>query len=510
MNIKFFKFFIPLLPLLILCGRQAEGGAQVLPALAAVKPLKVKLPPSFYRAMARCPRRLSDKDLENRDLYKRCIISRKLKELIEVHFTNEEFARPDFSRLELFKNSLTRAQFRYQLTNFADEKGEVLKYIKLAPDALHTDRASGPRISFRKGAGTGPLKRTRRGAKLQPPPNPGAPYRPERRQELLETVTKKLPLRGVRIALDPGHIGGKWSEFEWRHNVWRKNPTRKTIIIREGELTLRTAKELRRKLEALGATVYMTRTEAGTGNPYRLRDFKKYGDNLARNALADPKLGGLLLGLKKSTRERALSCLRLYAMRKQFLFEAIRYRVKKVAAFKPDFMISIHYNNGARGIGKRLNQKILAMIKGNVAPERLYNDYWRFRLLRDSFAVGEFNASAHLGKHLLNNMSKTLVIPIQRKNNYKDHQPVLDKNGRESGVAAWNGILFRYVDWPTALTEGSYMDEAREMIRLDRSMRKPIYTRGARTERYAEGLKRGAVSFVRTWLSNSKNAFGPL
>jgi len=64
------------------------------------------------------------------------------------------------------------------------------------------------------------------------------------------------PLNGLHIALDPGHIGGEYAKMEERHHQYDDN-----LIIREGSMTLKTAKLLRPKLETLGAKVTLVRHE---------------------------------------------------------------------------------------------------------------------------------------------------------------------------------------------------------------------------------------------------------
>ncbi|HRQ90922.1 MAG TPA: N-acetylmuramoyl-L-alanine amidase, partial [Bacteroidia bacterium] len=64
------------------------------------------------------------------------------------------------------------------------------------------------------------------------------------------------PLDGLRIAIDPGHIGGEWVTWDDRHF---KLGGPDTLEVREGEMTLIVAKLLRRDLQRLGAEVFLTR-----------------------------------------------------------------------------------------------------------------------------------------------------------------------------------------------------------------------------------------------------------
>ena len=74
---------------------------------------------------------------------------------------------------------------------------------------------------------------------------------------------------GLKIALDPGHIGGEWAKMEER---WFKMGD--TPPVEEGEMTLRVAKILAPKLRALGARVSFVREKTEPVTPFRPDDFK--------------------------------------------------------------------------------------------------------------------------------------------------------------------------------------------------------------------------------------------
>lgn len=65
------------------------------------------------------------------------------------------------------------------------------------------------------------------------------------------------PLEGLHIAIDPGHIGGRWAKIEER---WFQ--IGEAIPVKEGDMTLLVAKLLVPRLEALGAKVTLVRETA--------------------------------------------------------------------------------------------------------------------------------------------------------------------------------------------------------------------------------------------------------
>src|SRR5690606_18145787 len=85
------------------------------------------------------------------------------------------------------------------------------------------------------------------------------------------------PLSGLRVAIDPGHIGGVWAEMEERSFRIDDRPP-----LREGDLTLRTARILKPMLEDLGADVHLVRRSAAPVTTLRIEDLEEE----ARQALA--------------------------------------------------------------------------------------------------------------------------------------------------------------------------------------------------------------------------------
>ena len=65
------------------------------------------------------------------------------------------------------------------------------------------------------------------------------------------------PLYGVKIAIDPGHLGGQWGKMEARwFQIGEQTP------VQEGDMTLLVAKLLLPRLKALGAEVTLVRENA--------------------------------------------------------------------------------------------------------------------------------------------------------------------------------------------------------------------------------------------------------
>src|SRR5688500_5332815 len=153
---------------------------------------------------------------------------------------------PDWSKLDPWQRMLTRDQFIRLLEDVLTDGTSWFRHIDIRADAAliqtSTPRAELPRyeLSFAPAGSaiTAPGLRFWR-----------------RLEELPPLVDPARPLAGVHIVIDPGHIGGSWAQMEQRWYQHGDAPP-----VREGELTLRTARVLAPLLESLGAKVSHVRT----------------------------------------------------------------------------------------------------------------------------------------------------------------------------------------------------------------------------------------------------------
>lgn len=150
---------------------------------------------------------------------------------------------PDWSTLDPFQGSISREEFVYLLNHCYARKPEDYRgIIEIFPDrALIARQSNTPR------AGHYVLHFQDR---ILDQREPETYWRSTFELDDLPTNSAK-PLTGVRIVVDPGHIGGDWVAWDDRHFKIGSN----TIEIREGEMNLRVAKILMRDLSQLGAVV---------------------------------------------------------------------------------------------------------------------------------------------------------------------------------------------------------------------------------------------------------------
>src|SRR3984957_7330779 len=89
------------------------------------------------------------------------------------------------------------------------------------------------------------------------------------------------PLKGIRIALDPGHIGGDWAVLEARYFKLGDDPP-----VEEAKLNLITCQRLAERLQADGAEIIWAKHDYEPVTPLRPADLHR--EAIAALALPEP------------------------------------------------------------------------------------------------------------------------------------------------------------------------------------------------------------------------------
>lgn len=170
----------------------------------------------------------------------------------------------------------------------------------------------------------------------------------------------RRPLEGVKVALDPGHIGGAWARMEQR---WYQPPDDGTAVM-EGEMTLRTAQLLKPALEAMGAQVSLVRERTEPVTATRPDDYS----SLAPNA------------------QQA----ELFFYRKA----EIRARADKVnQQLQPDLVVCLHFNAEPWGEPGKVTfvetNHLHLIVNGHYDPKEMALDDVRYEMLERVFQRSE-------------------------------------------------------------------------------------------------------------------------
>lgn len=272
---------------------------------------------------------------------------------------------PNWKALASFQNTITRDEFEQALRGVYCTHGISEELIRVDSDVacILTDRDAQTWFTLRF------AKEERKRASVP---------RKWRPASALPPAEKDGVLSGVKIALDPGHIGGEWAKIEER---WFKSG--EAPPVEEGEMTLRVANMLAVKLRALGARVSFVRDKLEPVTPLRPADFRE----TARGIL---KAGGTenpreeFEGPHDPLREQTVR------WQSEILFyraSEIRQRARLVnSKLRPDVVLCLHFN--AEAWGDERNPELIdrnhlhLLVNGSYLPPELEFDDVRFEMLQ--------------------------------------------------------------------------------------------------------------------------------
>lgn len=209
--------------------------------------------------------------------------------------------RPDWKSLEKFQRTITRENFQHLLTQVYAPRGAWTPYFQIAGDHAMVDTSPGKppfRLDFATDAESAvPVQRY------------WSPH---------------ASLRGLRIAIDPGHLGGEWAKMEERwFQIGNNQP------VTEGDMTLRVARLLKAELEKHGAKVTL------------VRDSSKPASSLRPRKL----VGAAAASLRDQGRAPTPASVKAESERLFYRTGEIRARAKKVnGSIRPDLVLALHFN----------------------------------------------------------------------------------------------------------------------------------------------------------------------
>lgn len=146
---------------------------------------------------------------------------------------------PDWSELAAYHGTITRERFELALDSVFTMSGAWRRVMQVGKGEVRVETGAAEPFVLRLAATAADERapqRWWRAAATLPPAPPGR------------------PLAGVHVAIDAGHLGGRWGKLEERW--FRVGPAPPVL---EGDLTLQVARLLRPRLEQLGARVTLTR-----------------------------------------------------------------------------------------------------------------------------------------------------------------------------------------------------------------------------------------------------------
>jgi hypothetical protein len=186
------------------------------------------------------------------------------------------------------------------------------------------------------------------------------------------------PLARLHVALDPGHIGGKWAKMEERwFQVGDSAP------VEEADIALRVAKLLAPKLRALGAEVTFVRLRNRPATPKRPDDFRE----IARTILTESGVNNPSDSYENGAEENKEKSIRWQSELLFYRQSEIRYRARRVnEVLQPDLVLCLHFNAEAWGDPK--NPTLIdrnhfhVLVNGSYLPEEIEHDDERYEMIR--------------------------------------------------------------------------------------------------------------------------------
>ena len=281
------------------------------------------------------------------------------------HLSNPLADSPHWKALAKYQKTITHDEFDRLLRGVYCTHGISEDFIRVDPDVacILTDRDAQTWFTLRFAKDEKKRK--------------AAPHN-WRRAQALPRAKKAGVLSGLKIALDPGHIGGEWAKMEER---WFKSGDAPPV--EEGEMTLRVAKMLAVKLRELGARVSFVRDKPEPVTPLRPQDFREAAREILKSGGTDNPREDFE-GRDDPMREQTVR------WQSEILFyrgSEIRQRAKRVnSKLRPDLVLCLHFNAEAWGDERNptLSDKnhLHLLVNGSYLPPELEFDDERFEMLQ--------------------------------------------------------------------------------------------------------------------------------
>ena len=274
-------------------------------------------------------------------------------------------SKPKWDILEHYQRTITHDEFTHLINDVYCTHGIPDDLIKIDNDTGHVVTTRDPHAEFTLHFAPDENSKARV-PRLWRPPKSLTPAKPNK------------PLAGLRIALDPGHLGGKWAKMEER---WFQVGDTKPVT--EGDLTLRVSRTLAPRLRKLGATVLFVRNSTQPITSKRPSDFLDLAKKiLIKNGVPAPRPG--ILGPNDPIKEQTVH------WQSEMLFyrySEIRRRAVLVnTKLHPDLVLCLHFN--AEGWGDPANPTLIdnnhlhLLVNGSYLQDELQLDDERFEMIR--------------------------------------------------------------------------------------------------------------------------------
>lgn len=338
-------------------------------------------------------------------------------------------AAENFRNFEWAQETLTRSEVEEKLVRYLKKDGRIENFFSLDEEKLNLFNA--PKTDSDKCLDFS-LKFTT--------------------SKLLKPVSgKKKNLVGIKIALDPGHLGGKYAQLERRFiDIPPSINRRSSIVFDEGTLSFLTAHYLKVLLEKEGAIVMITRDKIGKGVYYE--DFFEWLKHSSDFWCEHSSLSELF--------------------KKYYNPLDLRARAKKINAFSPDLTLVIHYNShqeeGKYSSNSCVSSKNYNMVfvPGAFCFGELNEEESRYEFIR-LLVTSDLDESFKLSRCVLDSFVEKLHVPaVDSSHDLRYLDTVCLKI--EEGIYSRNLALTRLIHGPLCYGETLIQNNVDESLNLAR------------------------------------------
>ena len=355
-------------------------------------------------------------------------------------------SRAEWSSLSRFSETLTRGEFERRLNQVFDP------FHGLGPFLQITDRS----VKVLAVPGHEQLVEVRFAESSEKVKRPPVGFRTV--SEISRRSASKS-LAGLRVAIEPADIGGKWGDWDDRSTFYRGYGR-----IEEGDLNLTVAKILERNLHQLGAKVFLTRQSA---EPVAAYDPQKLDQEtreiLARQSYTLPPAFYQKAGSLPANSER-----RFQVAREVLFAKVIEQRARAAEVqryFKPDLTIVLQHDaspKSARGGLAGVNRNIFFVDGAYQAKELRSDPHQRLRLLTKLFE----NVTPLETTVAVRIAARFQAVTRDPAVGYGNSANTRTVSGGNSFVVARNLAFNREHDGPVVVTEPYFMKESVTLQRL--------------------------------------------
>lgn len=339
---------------------------------------------------------------------------------------------------------------------------------------------------------------------------------------------QNLPLSGLRVVIDPGHMGddfwdsqtGKFISIQRR--VRDRNGRVRTVNlgrVSEGQLTLWTALLAAQELRALGANVKLTRTDMG---PVSRKDFRTFDWTPLRNRFfhesPDSWMTTLFQLSDAELRQRIFRHEKVTAMYPRnneeeerlriSLFhrtEDLDARVRMIDDFNPHLTLDIHFDAfDSKALQDRTND-VEGYVPGFFATSETGSRRNRALALKHALEARRWNESVELTAALTGAIAKNTGLPLL------DKPAMMDGKGNAIALKVREGVYARNLSITRNNTRGivAYLEclhydfqkgavsEFKNMLKRDRTatIDGKSFQYPSRLDPIVKGIREGVLNY---------------